>query len=152
MRIRRRPLRLAFTDVEAQLLTGLLDDLGTLLAAEDADDPVQQRLFPAAYPDDGDAEAEYRGLTESSLRDERVERIAACVAELARDATVTLGGEDVSRRWLQVLNDLRLALGTRLGVTEEPPAIDPTDPEAQPWLIYDWLTGVQDAVVTALMR
>ena len=33
-----------------------------------------------------------------------------------------------------MLNDLRLALGTRLGVTEDDPAsnLDPDDPDAQP--------------------
>jgi hypothetical protein len=48
-----------------------------------------------------------------------------------------------------VLNDLRLALGTRLGVTEDDYDRGPT---GEPWVIYHWLTAVQDSVVTALMR
>jgi hypothetical protein len=52
-----------------------------------------------------------------------------------------------------VLNDLRLALGTRLGVTEEDDHdVDATDPREQPRLIYYWLTAVQDSVVHGLMR
>jgi hypothetical protein len=152
VRIRRRPLRLEFAEQEAALLLPLLDELTTVLAAEDADDPVSQRLFPSAYPDDGDAEADYRSITEAGLRSDRVERIAACSGELAAGGRIELADDDVARRWIQVLNDLRLALGTRLGVTEEPPELDPTDPENQPWLVYDWLTGVQDGVVQALMR
>lgn len=154
MRITPEPLQLVFAPDEAAVLQALLDDLRGLVAddgADTADDPVRQRLFPSAYPDDGDAEAEYRDLTESALRGERVDRIGACEGELAAGPTVELSDDDVARRWLQVLNDLRLALGTRLGVTEEPPELDPTDPRAQSWLLYGWLTEVQDAVVQCVM-
>ena len=52
-----------------------------------------------------------------------------------------------------MLNDLRLALGTRLGVTEdEPTDIDPADPRAQSWAVYYWLTALQDALVQTAMR
>jgi hypothetical protein len=49
-----------------------------------------------------------------------------------------------------VLNDLRLALGTRLGITEDDDHVveRPDDPR----VVYYWLTGIQDAVVQALMR
>jgi hypothetical protein len=51
-----------------------------------------------------------------------------------------------------VLNDLRLALGTRLGITEDDdPDLDPVDPAAQSRVIYYWLTALQDSVVQGLM-
>ncbi|HJQ44111.1 MAG TPA: DUF2017 family protein [Jatrophihabitantaceae bacterium] len=138
---------------EAQLLVLMFDELSALLSDDTAtNSDVLHRLNPAAYPDDPDAEAEYRGLTESSLRGERDERIAACRAELATAHDVELADPDAARRWLQVLNDLRLALGTRLGVTQDDERdIDPNDPAAQPWIVYSWLTAVQDAVVHALL-
>ena len=138
---------------EAQLLLLMFDELSQLLSDDSAvNDDVLHRLKPAGYRDDPAAEAEYRGLTESSLRAERDERITACRAELAQSRDVELADADAARRWLQVLNDLRLALGTRLGVTQdEEPDIDPADPAAQSWLVYSWLTAVQDAVVNALM-
>lgn len=134
---------------EAQLLSLLLDELTALLRDDaETNDDVLRRLNPAAYRDDPDAEAEYRALTEGSLRDVRDDRITACRAELANGGDVELGDPEAARRWLQVLNDLRLALGTRLGVTQDAePDIDPNDPAAQPWIVYSWLTAVQDAVV-----
>jgi hypothetical protein len=140
--------------VEVELLTRLLDELDAVLdGAAGPDDEVLRRLRPAAYPDDVDAEAEYRALTEASLRTERGERIAACRADLAASADIDLGDPDAGRRWVQVLNDLRLALGTRLGVTEDDDReIDPHDPQAQSRVVYYWLTGLQDSVVQGLMR
>ncbi|MGI8677309.1 MAG: DUF2017 family protein [Jatrophihabitans sp.] len=161
MKVRRRGgrLQLVLVSREIGLMQSLLDEMTTLFGdadALDASDPVLQRLFPSAYRDDEDAEADYRSMTESGLRNERVERIAACAGELAAygntSGGIDLADPDVSKRWIQVLNDIRLALGIRLGVSEDgPPDLDPTDPGTQQWLVYHWLTGVQDSVVTALM-
>jgi hypothetical protein len=147
-------LRLRLEPAEVQLLSMLFDELEAVLAdALDPDDAVLNRLYPPAYRDDAEADVEYRSLTESSLRTERSERIGACRAELARSGDVDLAEADAGRRWIQVLNDLRLALGTRIGITEDDdPDLDPTDRDAQPRVIYYWLTGVQDSVVQALMR
>ena len=136
---------------EARVLTALLDELATVVAAEDAEDPVVARLFPAAYPDDADAQDDYRSITEDGLRTERQERISACGAELVGAPRLDLTDPDRARRWIQTLNDLRLALGTRLGVAEDYDEPDPGDAEHAAWNVYDWLTMVQDTVVTALM-
>lgn len=136
---------------EASVLTALLDELATVVAAEDADDPVVARLFPSAYPDDDAAQADYRSITQDGLRSERQERISACGAELVGPARLDLTDPDRARRWIQTFNDLRLALGTRLGVTEDYDEPDPGEPEYAAWNVYGWLTMVQDTVVTALM-
>jgi len=113
---------------------------------------VLERLNPAAYRDDPDAEAEYRTLTQASLRTQRVDRMAACRAELVRSGPVDLTDPDARERWLQVLNDLRLALGTRLGVTPDgEPQLDRRDPAARQWMVYSWLTDVQEALVQSLL-
>jgi hypothetical protein len=76
-----------------------------------------------------------------------------CRADLAGAGEVELADPDAARRWIQLLNDLRLALGTRLGITEDDDhELDPTDVRAQPRLVYYWLTAVQDSVVQGLMR
>jgi uncharacterized protein DUF2017 len=146
-------LRLRLEPEEVTLLSMLLDELDAVLDGPgDPDDAVLQRLYPAAYRDDAEAELEFRSLTESSLRTARSERIAACRADLATGPDIELTDPDAGRRWIQVLNDLRLALGTRLGITEDDePDLDPTDPAAQPRVIYYWLTAVQDSVVQELM-
>jgi hypothetical protein len=149
MRVRRKAgaLRLEIGGGEAALLGGLLDDFADVLAEPDQDDPVIQRLYPAGYTDDQEAAREYRELVESDLRAERIGRLQACRAELAAGGgRVTLDAE-ATDRWLRVLNDLRLALGTRLGVTAET-ELDDSEPAAQ---IYYWLTAVQDMLVTQVL-
>lgn len=145
------PLRLQFDDEEAAVVRRVFDELRDVVADDGTSSPIRERLFPSAYPGDLDADAEYRSLTETSLRDDRLGRIDACVADLAANTTVELADPDAVRRWLQTLNDLRLAVGTGLGVTEDPPDIDYSDPANRTWVLYGWLTGVQDALLDAVM-
>ena len=63
---------------------------------------------------------------------------------------VDLTPEEV-QAWLGVLNDTRLVLGTRLGVTEEERELDPADPEAGAYALYQWLTWVQGDLVQELL-
>jgi hypothetical protein len=155
MRLRRRRgvPQLQLDQAEVSLLGSLLDDLGEGLRTLGDDDPVRQRLFPDGYRDDDEAAAEFRALTEAGLLAAKVDRVGRCRAELpARGGELPLPPE-AAERWLTVLNDLRLALGTRLGVTEEePPDLDPSDPQAQTWAVYYWLTALQDSVVQTTMR
>ena len=51
--------------------------------------------------------------------------------------------------WRTALNDLRLVLGTRLGVTEET-YIDETGPRTPGLTVYVWLTWLQGELVEAL--
>ena len=157
MRVSRRHgrLRLRLEPVEVDLLEALLDQLESVLDGDDGDgaEDIRDRLFPAAYPDDPDAADEFRALTAETLRGDRDERIAACRAELAAGGDVDLSPPDTAQRWIQVLNDLRLAFGTRLGVTEDdPPAFDPDAHDADLRAVYHWLTEVQDSVVGELMH
>jgi hypothetical protein len=142
-------VRLRLEPAEVTLLESLFAELATMLSDEaESGDPVVERLFPAAYADDTQAEADFRSLTHQSLRSERMDRISLCAGELARSRDVDLSDPETGDRWIKALNDLRLALGTRLGVTEDDYAVVPDD---EPRLIYHWLTAVQDSVVTALM-
>jgi hypothetical protein len=141
--------------VEVELVGSLLDQLEGMLEGKEGDgaDDVRRRLFPSGYLGDAEAEAEFRTLTEAALRDERDERIGACRADLARGGEVDLSAPEVGRRWIQVLNDLRLALGIRLGVSEDDePRFDPDRPDAQLRAVYHWLTALQDSVVQGLMQ
>jgi Domain of unknown function (DUF2017) len=158
VKVRRRGalIRLRFDGIEPVLLYNLFDDLVEVLRDGGSDleqDPVQQRLFPSAYRDDDAAEDEFRSLTEESLRTERSDRARQCRSDVAGEpAELQLSDED-GQRWIQVLNDLRLTLGTELDVTEDAePGVDVADPQAQQWAVYYWLTGAQDSIVRALMR
>lgn len=150
---RRGHARIQLEGVESGLLKTLFDDLDGALRTLPDDDPVRQRLFPAGYGSDDEAAAEFRSLTEDSLRDDKEQRLGACRADLPSGGGTIELDDEASRRWLTVLTDLRLAIGTRLDVTEDDdPAIDPADPDAQVRAIYQWLTGLQDALVHAVIK
>ena len=139
---------------EAHVVGLLLDQLEQLLTADAEDaggDPVLARLLPAGHRSDPELAADYRELTESALRAGKADDLATVRAGLPpRGGTVRLDEEQASA-WLRTSNDLRLALGTRLDITEdtEPPE-DLAGEEAQQLAIYYWLTGLQGSLVDAL--
>jgi hypothetical protein len=134
-------------DSESHLLAGLIEDFAAMLSQADAADPAIQRLYPDGYSDDDEASAEFRELVQSDLATARTGRLQACREELPDGSgTIELSEEDADR-WLRVLNDLRLTLGIRLGVTEED-ELDSADPLAN---IYAWLSAVQDLLLSQLM-
>ena len=151
--------RLSFTDVERQTLASMLGDLAEALAEDglQREDPVYQRLYPDGYsgPVEDEVQQEFRGLTETGLREQRIERVTACSDELlaAADGRVEID-QDGFDRWLRVLNDVRLAIGTRLNISEDDEHwdIDPTDPSSAAYLLYGWLTEVQDTVVRLALK
>jgi hypothetical protein len=118
------------------------------------DDPVLARLFPDAYSDDEAAAGEFRKYTEQGLRSGKVAAANTVLATLPQDGgRVRLAPED-AQAWLRALNDVRLALGTRLGITEdyedEMELPDWADPRSAYLEVYHWLGYVQDTLVRAL--
>jgi Domain of unknown function (DUF2017) len=135
------------TDAELVALTGWSGgDQDT--PTEAPDDPALARLLPDAYRDDPDAAGEFRRLTESSLRREKVAAAERMLAALPADGPgeVRLDPE-TTETWLTTLNDVRLALGTRLDVREEMAEPDPDDPDAPAYVVYLWLTELQGVLV-----
>ncbi len=62
-----------------------------------------------------------------------------------------------SRQWLGALNDLRLAIGSRLDITDEDDTDDlyrlpDEDPRKPMVMAYLWLGGLQETLVSTLMR
>ena len=122
--------------------------------AERSDDPALARLFPDAYSDDDEASSEFRRFTERSLRDTKLAHAATVRATLARSGDKVVLTDDDARSWLGTLNDLRLTLGSRLGIEEDNHEDFLELPEDHPLFalfhIYDWLTFLQDTLVRAL--
>jgi hypothetical protein len=141
-------------DAEAGIVGLLLDQLEQLLAADPADsggDPVMARLLPPGHASDPEIAADYRDLTEAGLRSGKADDTAIVRATLPPDGGEVRLDDDQARAWLRTTNDLRLALGTRLGVTAETePPEDPTDEEGSQLAVYYWLTAVQGSLVDAL--
>jgi hypothetical protein len=153
------------------------DPLAELFAegpTEPPADPVLRRLFPDAYgdPDDTprgkDAEreqarsAEFRRYTENDLRAGKRDSALTVVRSLDELSTGEDGGAvlrlsaDRSRQWLGALNDLRLAIGSRLEITDEDDTdllyrLPDEDPRKPMVMAYLWLGGLQETLVSTLM-
>ncbi|NED96182.1 DUF2017 domain-containing protein [Phytoactinopolyspora alkaliphila] len=129
-------------------------------------DPVLLRLFPDGYQEDGEAAADFRKFTERGLREAKAGTAATVLASLATAEGVD-PGERKSRdkirveldaaeadAWLRTLTDLRLALGTRLGVSEGDEdvwaALPEDDPRRHIHDVYDWLGWLQETLVRTL--
>ncbi len=69
------------------------------------------------------------------------------------EVEVALDGE-AGLTWMRVLNDARLTLGVRLGVTEDldPRRRSPDSPDALGFAVYDWLTWLQSELIDALAK
>jgi hypothetical protein len=142
-----------FDAAEAGVLGMLLDQLEMLLDSEDAEgDAVLARLLPDGNRADAEAAAEYRELTESSLRSGKADDLAMMRAALPDGGGEVVLDADQAAAWLRSTNDLRLALGTRLEISEdtEPPD-DVVDEESQQLAVYYWLTALQGSLVDALV-
>jgi hypothetical protein len=118
------------------------------------DDPVLARLLPDAYPDDPDAAGEFRRYTESGLRSGKVAAARTVLGTLPEDGGRVRLSADEAQAWLRSLNDIRLALGVRLNVTEDRDDMleqaAQGGPQAAGLWIYDWLTLLQETLVEAL--
>jgi hypothetical protein len=147
-RTRKGDFRLRLSDAERQLLRELPAQLLALLTA-DPDDASLRRLRPTAYEDDPEAEGEFRRLMDDELLESRRAALLVVVDTAARDR---LTAEELDA-WLRALTDLRLAVGTRLDVTEDTYAreIDPRDPQAYELSVFAYLSWLQEAAVEAAM-
>ena len=153
------------------------DPLAELFAegpSEPPRDPVLRRLFPDAYSDPEGTpgpekaeeqraySAEFRRYTENDLRAGKRENALAVIRSLdaltpAGDggAILKLSAEE-SRQWLGALNDLRLAIGSRLEITDEDDTdllyrLPDEDPRKPMVMAYLWLGGLQETLVSTLM-
>jgi hypothetical protein len=172
-RARKGGFSVTFGKSEARILRHVLGEMLELLGPDDepSDDPLAAalgigtatsapadpalaRLFPDGYTDDPEASADFRRYTEQGLRDQK--RAAA------RTALETIGepGErqvltaEQAEAWLRALNDTRLVLGDRLGVSEDLEELVESLAEDDPRLgllwVYDRLTYLQESLVQAL--
>jgi hypothetical protein len=122
------------------------------------EDPVLQRLFPQAYPDDPAAAAEFRRFTQRDLRTKKLADAQLVLQHVlqtaggAHDLRIELTDADA---WLRTLTSLRLAVSVRLGITDASAAdelagLDESDPRAFLASVYDWLGFAEETLVLAL--
>ncbi len=164
-----RELDVVLEPGEAAVLTRLCEELTALLDADGAGDgasdseqtdPVLERLFPRAYldPTEEAAESEWQRFVHDDLVVGRRQAVLT-VEDSLRGALVRRGrlelslNDDQAQAWLAVINDARLALGTRLGVTEDMDLsrLDPDDPDTAPYAVYWWLGVLEERLIDVLL-
>lgn len=158
------------TDYEATLLESLVEQYTGLLESDeqqpdagdsfarwqaelsgndplDHTDPVVNRLFPDAYPQDQAASGEFRRLTQARQRSTRLTE-AEVVMSALRDCDA--GKHPVQVRvieldsWLKTLTGVRLSLAVRLGIStpddaDELDALPEDEPRSYVYRVYEWV-------------
>jgi len=134
-------------DDEREVLTNVLGQLGAALRGDASADPGFRRLFPVAYAQDPEKEAEYRELVGDELVQTRLASIELAVGALQEQRI----DEERLLALMGAVNDLRLVLGTRLDVSEETDlAVDPTNPDAGAYALYGFLGFLLETCVDAI--
>jgi Domain of unknown function (DUF2017) len=173
-RARKGGISVTFGKAETRVLRHVFDEMLALLGpAEEADtdplsaivgigtattvpeDPALARLFPDGYLDDAEASADFRRYTEPDLRQAKRAALQSALDSLGEaGGRIELTGEQ-AELWLRALNDTRLVLGERLGVTEDletlVAGLSEDDPRLGLFWVYDQLTFWQETLVQALM-
>lgn len=161
--------------VEAQVLTQLAQEVLQLVEPADSsddplaamvglpvgdvdvpEDPVLLRLLPDAYRGDDEdtraAASDFRRYTDAELRATKRGHATVVLETVPSEGGRLELDRDQADAWLGALNDMRLALGTSLGVTEE---TDPDDyaedhPARQALEVYGWLGWLQESLLSCL--
>jgi hypothetical protein len=123
--------------------------------AERPEDPALLRLFPDAYRDDESAANDFRRYTQARLRENKTSRADAVIEMLDRADTKIELSDAEAQNMLAVMNDTRLVLASRLGLTDELTLDELLLAEADQGgaaHLYEWLTWLQETLVRAIMQ
>ena len=123
-------------------------------------DPVVDRLFPDIYPDRPADAAEFRLYTEGDLKTAKIDQAGAILAALPDDGPgeVRLDAE-TAEAWLRAINDVRLAMGTRLDIRadtdlgdelDDAVVHDPASSRVFQLSVYAYLGYLQESLLNAL--
>lgn len=131
---------------EREVLRQVLPQLRAALHGDASADPAFKRLFPVAYAQDPEHEAEYQALVGNELLATRVQQVDTVLETLDAERL----SEEQLFAWMGAVNDLRLVLGTRLDVSEETElAVDASHPEAAAYALYGYLGWLLELLVDA---
>jgi hypothetical protein len=147
---------------EAELLRDLARQVEAVVAGPDAElgaNPVRDRLFPRAYddPTEDEAETDWQAAAHPDLVRAKSDALAALLADLAAagegpgDRVVVVLDDARLEGWIAALNDVRLALAVSIGLTEQRQEVPDEDPQAPAFEAYHWLTWFQGACIEQLV-
>ena len=169
----RHGVTMTLDEVDGRILRHIFDEMLELLGPEEAaasdplaaalgigtataapEDTALARLFPDGYTDDAEASADFRRYTEPGLRDGKREAARTARATIGEPGEKRVLSAEESEAWLRALNDTRLVLGERLGITEDWDALveslSDEDPRLPLFYVYDRLTFLQETLVRSL--
>ncbi len=167
-------VQLRLSPFEATLLSGLVGQMDLLYEPPPVDDPLEAlvglreaappppedpavaRLLPDPYPGDPAASADFRRRTSDDLLARRRDAARRVLAAMPRPGETLFLGEEAAQDWLVTLNDVRLVLGTRLGIATAEDAdaletISVDDPRRGDLALYGLLADLLDELVRALI-
>ena len=131
---------------ERETMLDLVGQLETVLGSG-PDDERLRRLYPTAYNENPEHDAEYQGFMREELTQSRAASIATVREMLSSDSPVT---ENQLGAFMMVLNNLRLILGTLLDVNEDDDEPEETDPLYGQWQLYGYLGWLLEWVISSL--
>ncbi len=150
-----------FEPHEAALLRQVVSEIRDVLsdggsdaasANERQSDPVAERLLPDGHRSDPALAEDYRSLTESGIRQEKLADATLLLDSVSDDGGRVELGPSEAEAWTRTLNDVRLAIGVRLDVQESDDPMLRAEQTGDPrWAVYSWLTAVQGLLIDALI-
>ena len=151
---RRGITHISLDEDEATVFRGLLEEMRLLLEADiPQSDAVLQRLFPPAY-ETPDEQRAYEDLVRDELATSKRRALETVEAVVGKEGPVEAELDEEARdAWLTLLTDLRLAIGTRLDVTEEKMSAEPNpaSPDYVALNVLHWLGRVQESILGTML-
>jgi hypothetical protein len=140
------------------------DDLAALTGlrtgnSSPPEDPRLHRLLPDFHrsepgspdADRADLNSALRGLHEPEIIDAKLAAGTVVMNTVPEEGGRVLLTPEQADAWLTALTDVRLALGTMLGIdADTPDHLDADDPRGPHLDVYHWLTWMQDSLLEAL--
>ena len=140
--------RINLSEDERETMLRFVDQLEEVLTAEHSD-PRLRRLFPTAYHENPELDAEYQGYMRDELSQSRASSIATVREVLRSEDSIS---ESQLYAFMMVLNSLRLVLGTLLGVSEDEDTddVEDDDPAFGQAQLYGYLGWLLEWTVDTL--
>lgn len=156
-RYKRGAFAVVLSDVEAAAIRRVAEEMLQALESDHLDEPQMRRLFPPAYENDAKLQDEFLRMTHDDLVARKRNAARTVISSIdagkfKRGAFTTDLDDETMQTWLGFINDARLVLGAKLGVTEdmdhEP--LPAEDPRAAAHNMYVYLSGIEWQLVDAL--
>lgn len=152
----RRGYRCNLDSDERFLVRRLIGEVRELLTGNLPDDPKMRRLFPPAYLDEAESEAQsdYQKYMHDELVASRLDCIMRVETFLADEQNASITAEDLDA-FASALNGVRLVLGTLLGIDDgDDDEIDPDNAgiHINEMNLYNYLSWLLESAISARMK